>query len=746
MNTLTKSKQRKFNRWLLLSIVLLLEFNPLFANTTNASETNPDSIAQHFWDSNDHYLYIASYQQFDYRILIPVTKSYPYIRDQKLKAKAALLIGRLNILAFDSHSSVLFLKKAISECHRNQLWQLETIAYRWLARANRTLRQSERNDSLMLACTAFISEHEIGINILDYLFTMSEHYSLTKQNPEANIRVAHQFIKTIKSFEKTYATDKRLALLQKYELSFIYLELGVNYYKIGDAKNAKNYLLKAEKLLLINQELAYLTRCYQLLMADALKNRDIIASEKYWTLYNEYSTKFHAHIIKNLHNTPEHVREIEQLKEFNRIKELEIGLLKKNAYLFFTLFIAIVAILIIILLLINKRQKEKTDKLKSDFEFSQRINEEKSRHFAVLAHELRTPIYAITGLSSLLHNPINITQKNISGIINSGNHLLNLVNNVLQYNFITEDNKVHLKIESCSLPPLIQRCVHTVSYLASQKGVSIELEQNIDEKFTYKTDHEKLAQIIINLLTNAIRHSFQNGVVSLSVRTQSTDNHQCLIRFTVSNQGASIPKSKIDHIFKYKISDYKPEKKDNKENMEGLGIGLYVVRHYLDAMDSKVFVKSDPISGTQFYFEVLLQKDHKKEVPEVSLEFEADYKILVVDDNKVNLIVSKHTLQLLGIKCITATDSDPIIDIVKKESIDLILMDINMPSISGYDLSLQLRKSGFEKPIILLTALQEESIDHELMEKANIQDAVIKPFEIQDLRNTLKKYLIQKVS
>jgi signal transduction histidine kinase len=150
--------------------------------------------------------------------------------------------------------------------------------------------------------------------------------------------------------------------------------------------------------------------------------------------------------------------------------------------------------------------------LRRDFEASEKLNAERTKYFSILSHELRTPIFTITGLAKLLRKPENHTEDNIEAIINSGDHLLHLVNNILQHNKLKEPPQISLEEIDFNLSEICKKALQTTSYLARQKRTSVTILE--DELPHYVVgDRQKLEQVLINLISNSIRYSYPNGSV-----------------------------------------------------------------------------------------------------------------------------------------------------------------------------------------------------------------------------------------
>jgi signal transduction histidine kinase len=477
-------------------------------------------------------------------------------------------------------------------------------------------------------------------------------------------------------------------------------------------------------------------------LANGLNQKDSLTS--YLRKFDYYRVAHRRAITSVLVTVPRLTRDLQALNEAYLDSQSVVERLTKRNYYILVFLILAIALAGFVFWTQRKsklHQTEITELLRRDFERSQQLNDEKTKYFSILSHELRTPIFAITGLAKLLEDPAGYSKENIDAIINSGNHLLHLVNNVLQHNKLEESGVVILDETDFELLETFTKVLQTTSYLAGQKNIEVVFHNHLLGPQYLNGDKQKLAQILVNLISNAIRYSGRDSKVEVSVSGKESDNLTKEFWFSIRDHGIGIEKSQIPLLFDYRKTTYEVEN-DSDDNLKGMGIGLFVVANFITAMGSKILVDSKPGEGANFYFDLTFKAGRRVLLPNDGVKRTGkDVNIMVVDDIKINLIVTQKTLTTIGLNCITATDADPVVEMIGKEGVDLILMDLNMPSINGYDLSKKIRQAGILIPIIAHTAVIKENIDHEALRDAKIYDYLIKPYPLEELKEKLTQYL-----
>ncbi|MCK9225591.1 MAG: ATP-binding protein, partial [Candidatus Muirbacterium halophilum] len=363
-------------------------------------------------------------------------------------------------------------------------------------------------------------------------------------------------------------------------------------------------------------------------------------------------------------------------------------------------------------------------------EKSEQANKAKSFFLANMSHEIRTPLNGILGIAELVKDSeLNEKQsKYINNIIESGKHLFNIVNNILDFSKI-EKGELNLNNSSFNLKKIIKKVIDNFELILKNKNISLlyTIDENIPEEII--GDDTRIRQILINLINNSVKFT-QEGCISVEANLKEIFLDNIIINFIVSDTGIGISEDKIEVIFEdFKQLDENPDK-----NYEGTGLGLSIVKKIVNAMGGELSVKSSPGIGSSFSFvvffkkneEILLKVENKENVDISGL------KILIAEDNEINQVFMKDILKSMGVNVEIAGNGKIALEKIKEFNFDCILMDINMPVMSGLDALIEIRKSelGTDKhiPVIAITA---DAIveDMEKFKIAGFDKIVTKPFK-----------------
>lgn len=372
-------------------------------------------------------------------------------------------------------------------------------------------------------------------------------------------------------------------------------------------------------------------------------------------------------------------------------------------------------------------------------------NEMKSQFLSNMSHELRTPMNAVVGITNFLLNEKLAPEqrKHIDILKFSADNLLNVINDILDYSKI-EANKIELDMQHFSLFDLSKKIVKSQQPIAKAKGIEFELVYDKQIPKYLLGDSKHIVQIINNLVSNAIKFT-ESGKVKLLIKLNNTEDSEANICVSVEDSGIGIEPSKISQIF----DRFSQASSDTNRKYGGTGLGLAISNRLLHLMNSKLNVKSEPNKGSQFWFNISLAispmdvKVIQFIAQEDPVEFKAGIKVLLVEDNEINQLVAGNFLQRWGFEYDIAQNGAIALQMVQEKHYELILMDIQMPVMNGYEASAAIRNLPSEHyqkvPIIALTASAIMEIK-EKMSEHGLNDCVTKPFKPEELQSTIGKY------
>ena len=394
---------------------------------------------------------------------------------------------------------------------------------------------------------------------------------------------------------------------------------------------------------------------------------------------------------------------------------------------------------------ITEREK-KTQELISAKEEAERSSKFKSEFLSIMSHEIRTPMNAVIGTTNLLlsEDPKPDQLEYLNTLKFSGENLLAIINDILDYNKI-EAGKLELSKLPFNIHHLTQKIKKSFYSRAAEKDLEIELliDESIPAILT--GDHVRLGQVLNNLVSNAIKFTHVGKVV-IGLENVRSDASRVRIRFSVTDTGIGIAAENLPIIF----DPFEQETRTSDNDYGGTGLGLAITKRLIELHKSNISVKSEPGVGTEFIFEITFAIAHQEAndilrvKPDLAANLSTDLagmRILLVDDNKMNLLIASKFLKKWQAEPDEASSGQMAVDMVANNNYDIIIMDLQMPGMDGFEATRIIRRSLPKLPIIALTAdAMPETYSKAFA--AGMCDYLTKPFVPQVLFDKVSRFYL----
>ncbi|MGZ3862214.1 MAG: response regulator [Bacteroidia bacterium] len=373
----------------------------------------------------------------------------------------------------------------------------------------------------------------------------------------------------------------------------------------------------------------------------------------------------------------------------------------------------------------------------------------KQQFLANMSHEIRTPVNAIMGIMHMMENTHQpeTRKKYMQLVNNASNNLLHIINDILDISKL-EVGKMVIEKTDFNIRDLVLNLQESMKYRAEEKGLQLNCNISKEVPSDLLGDPSRLNQILINLVGNSIKFT-EKGKIDISVDVVSGSNNKVTILFTVSDTGIGIPENAQKHLFEY----FHQVHSDATRQYGGTGLGLAIIKRLTEIQNGKVWFRSKENEGSDFFVELTFEINTvKKEKPKAIPQYKGGLllkgkKILLAEDEALNQMVARHILEKeMGAELEIASNGRIAIEKFERGDFDLVIMDIQMPEMNGYDATKYIReKLPFPKnetPILAMTAhaFNEEKI--KCME-AGMNEFISKPIHIEELAVKLKSLLIK---
>lgn len=399
---------------------------------------------------------------------------------------------------------------------------------------------------------------------------------------------------------------------------------------------------------------------------------------------------------------------------------------------------------------LHHQLQQKAEELEKEREKAIELSNIKSQFLANMSHELKTPLSSIIGLTEIIQNDkstVAVNKNRLAIVLKNSKKLLEMINNILEFSKI-ESDKIQLNENTFLCSKFIDDIYNNFSYYQFNEKIKFlkSFEKNCD--YLIKTDREKLEHILTNLLSNAFKFT-EDGIIELLI--SNSKNHLII---TVRDTGVGIAEEDLEKIF----NEFERIKNSEKK-YSGAGLGLAIVKRYSEMMNGKISVQSKKGIGSTIklvlsnvILDIMPQNISSNDIESISLpnntteavNTNKNPKILVVDDDVDILFTVGEILQNLELQAVFAKNGLEALSIISKENIDLILLDIMMPELDGFETIKHIRKNDSTKNLCVIALTAYAMLDDkQIIEQSGFDDVITKPIDVNSLKIKINKALLK---
>ena len=704
-------------------------------------------------DSVDYFLEVAIFNKDDKKsfnkAIIYTEKAIEYAKNKNLNEKLGncyLVLGSIYFDLNKINSAIEYFIRSINSYDKKEKNTNLALAYYNLGNCYLKNNKTDLSEIYFNKSAQLYKQ----LNFPDAIDLINLQKGIIKKNKN-NFSEAEAIFQNIVEdvTNEDFIDTKVEALFQLGQIAFIKKEntKSIQYFEkaLNTNKNGNNNISLEIKLL---KELSILFKSTKQF------EKSTFYLEKYTLILDSIGKNFNNIISENTFNEIKFDKQLQTIEQLDKEKKSQQKTLRFSK-LISILSIALISILSLLSISLyknnkiristNKLLKNKNKELIAQKEKVELASKARTKFLATVSHELRTPLNAINGITYLLlqEKPKKSQLQYLKSLEFSGNYLLNFINDILEINRL-ESNKVSTENISFNLVELVENIKISFNEFISENN--IDFHTNIDSSINYNLigDPTKLSQVLINLLNNAIKFS-KNGKVWITINKTFETNNEVNLFFEIKDNGIGIPLDKQDAIF----DSFSQGSVEINRTFGGTGLGLSIVKKILEIMGSKITLQSDGKSGSAFSFSINFKKANnisitEKNIDDIIEKDTSNKKILLIEDNKINQMITQKMLEKKNISCVIIDNGEEAIEHMRNNSYDLILMDVHLPGINGTEATAEIRKFNTAIPIVALTAISLNE-NREMLLSYGMNDVITKPFLPEKFYEIVIHYLTKKL-